>query len=71
MPPPGTLINPRDERGWSIPRAGTKRRAVYDLIVLGWGGRDVYDTLKITPAAYRRHRQMILNPLPVYKREWK
>jgi hypothetical protein len=27
---------PRDERGWRVPREGTKARAVYDLMICGF-----------------------------------
>lgn len=29
------LRNDRDERGWRVPRAGTRSRAIYDMLILG------------------------------------
>jgi hypothetical protein len=31
----GQPMNPRDDRGWMIPRPGTKRRQIYDALVRG------------------------------------
>jgi hypothetical protein len=31
----GQPMNPRDDRGWMIPRPGTKRRQIYDAMVAG------------------------------------
>ena len=31
----GQIVNPRDERGWMIPKPGTVRRAVYNALVAG------------------------------------
>lgn len=51
--------NPRDKRGWMVPRAGTMRRRVYDLLVLGKRNKEAYEALGISYEAYRKHRRFI------------
>lgn len=33
--PHGLNVRPRDDRGWRVPMAGSKSRAVYDLMLQG------------------------------------
>jgi FixJ family two-component response regulator len=55
----GQTANPRDERGWMVPRTGTKRRAVYDLLVVGKRRKDICAAVGITKTAYKKHRAYI------------
>jgi hypothetical protein len=36
---------PRDERGWRVPKSGTLRRRVYDLMVEGKGISEIADAV--------------------------
>lgn len=56
----GQKINPRDERGWMIPREGTIRRKIYDLMVQGKRGKAIWATIGISHASFVTHRQCIL-----------
>lgn len=56
----GQTVNPRDERGWMIPRAGTVRRKIYDLMVQGKEGKEIWQKLGLTHATYVTHRQNIV-----------
>lgn len=56
----GQIVNPRDERGWMVPREGTTRRRVYDLMVQGKRGREIWVTLNISHTSYVTHRQNII-----------
>lgn len=64
----GQTVNPRDERGWMVPRAGTIRRSVYDALVAGTSYRDVCQSLGISKWSYYGHRDYIMNTAHVYER---
>ena len=36
-----TNLNPRDERGWRVPRKGTKSYEIYHLLVDGWSSGEI------------------------------
>lgn len=55
------IVNPRDERGWKVPRPGTTRRAVYDGLVLGLSLRELADGLGLRYEAARSHKKSIVN----------
>lgn len=55
----GQLMNPRDERGWMIPRPNTVRRKVYDALVAGKKAGDIMSDLGLKKAAYDNHRFFI------------
>ena len=46
----GQCRNPRDERGWRIPRPNTKSRQIYELLVMGATPHEIAAKL-ILPAA--------------------
>jgi hypothetical protein len=52
-------MNPRDERGWMIPRPGTKRRKVYDLLLAGKPASEIMWELDMKRKAYGSHRLFI------------
>lgn len=58
----GQLMNPRDCRGWMIPREGTKRRAVYDALCAGLSRVD----LGLSKAAWDQHRRCIVSAEKVW-----
>ena len=41
----GYKIRQRDERGWRIPRDGTKARRIYDLMVQGYKAKKISEIL--------------------------
>lgn len=51
----GQLVNPRDERGWMIPRQGTIRRSVYNGLVLGLSLWELSEALEISHDAVEAH----------------
>lgn len=53
------VMNPRDERNWMIPRPGTVRRKVYDLLVAGKKTGEIMRELNLTRPAYNSHRHFI------------
>jgi FixJ family two-component response regulator len=55
----GELQNQRDERGWMIPRAGTRRRAVYDALVAGGCASEICATLSLSRRAFDSHKAYI------------
>jgi FixJ family two-component response regulator len=57
----GQTMNPRDERGWMIPRPGTKRRQVYDALVEDRPTDFVMWELELTRKAYYNHRHFIMS----------
>lgn len=61
---PGQIVNPRDERGWMIPREGTVRRRVYDALCAGSNQID-----GMTQRAFSTHKANIVNWPKV--REWR
>lgn len=67
----GQNVSPRDERGWRIPRKGTIRRQVYDLILQGKQGQQIWKPLGISHASYTKHRQNIMRPDHVNKLNYK
>jgi hypothetical protein len=56
----GQLQNERDERGWMIPRAGTRRRAVYDALVLGISAAEICEALSMGRDAFATHKASIV-----------
>lgn len=57
----GQTVNQRDERGWMIPRADTMRRKIYDLMVQGKRGKQIWQKLGISHASYVTQRQNIVS----------
>ena len=57
---PGQLQNPRDARGWMIPREGTRRRAVYDALVAGNSPAEVCAALNMGKRAFDAHKAYIV-----------
>ena len=55
----GQIMNPRDEHNWMIPRPGTKRRQVYDLLIAGKRAGEIMKELNLTRRAYSDHQQRI------------
>lgn len=55
----GQKVNARDERGWMIPRPGTVRRRVYDMMVNGNGAAKIHKALGISYASCIMHQQNI------------
>jgi hypothetical protein len=55
----GQIMNPRDERNWMIPRAGTKRRKVYDALVAGKKAGEIMKDMNLTRGAFNAHRRFI------------
>jgi hypothetical protein len=55
----GQIMNPRDERGWMIPRPNTKRRQVYDALVSGKRAGEIMKELNLSRPAYNSHRYFI------------
>lgn len=55
----GSTMNPRDERGWKIPRPGTKRRRVYDALVAGKRAGEIMRELGLKRKTYGSHRYSI------------
>jgi hypothetical protein len=58
----GQTMNPRDERGWMIPRPGTKRRRVYNLLLAGKPASEIMLELELSRKAYSSHQWFIANP---------
>lgn len=58
---PGEIQNPRDERGWMVPREGTLRRRVYDAMVAGLPTQVASSKLGIPASHYRAYRQCIVS----------
>lgn len=56
----GQLQNARDERGWMIPRAGTRRRAVYDALVAGVDAAEICASLSMGRRAFATHKASIV-----------
>jgi hypothetical protein len=59
----GTIVNPRDKRGWQIPRAGSLRRQVYELLIIGARRAKICSDLGISIPAYRSHHRHITAPI--------
>jgi hypothetical protein len=57
----GSTMNPRDERGWMIPRPGTKRRKVYNALVEGKKAGEIMKELGLHRKAYSSHQYFIAN----------
>jgi FixJ family two-component response regulator len=57
----GQTMNPRDERGWMIPRPGTKRRQVYDALIAGTKAGKTILAMGLTRKAYDNHRHFIMS----------
>lgn len=55
----GQLMNPRDERGWMIPRQNTKRRQVYDALKAGKRPIEIMKELNLSRPAFNSHRHFI------------
>jgi hypothetical protein len=55
----GQLQNERDERGWMIPREGTRRRAVYDALILGKDATAICESLSMGLGAFATHKAYI------------
>jgi hypothetical protein len=55
----GQVMNPRDERGWMIPRPNTKRRKVYDALVAGKRAGEIMRELGMKRKTYGSHRLFI------------
>ena len=55
----GQTVNPRDERGWMIPRLGTARRQVYDLMAQGKSVKEICTILNTPKYSVVVHRQNI------------
>lgn len=63
-------IRPIDERGWIVPREGTKFREVYSLMINGLGSGDIANVFPLTsPNVIRQMVHRIKNPrrLPSHK----
>jgi hypothetical protein len=59
----GQLMNPRDERGWMIPRPGTKRRQIYDAMVAGDRPLKIMWDMGFMPrGTFNNHRYAITKP---------
>jgi hypothetical protein len=48
-----TASNPRDKRGWRIPRNGTKSRKIYDMLVAGKKPFEIIKELGMTDSTIR------------------
>lgn len=59
----GQIMNPRDARGWMIPRIGTKRRKVYDMLVDGRKPSEIMGVLDLSRPAFNSHRHFITSPV--------
>lgn len=57
----GQLVNPRDGRGWKIPKEGTIRRGVYNGLVLGLSAQEIATGLRISRKAVLAHKASIVN----------
>jgi len=57
----GQIMNPRDERGWMIPRPNTKRRQVYEALVEGRKAGQTIKAMGLTRKAYDNHRHFIVS----------
>jgi DNA-binding CsgD family transcriptional regulator len=55
----GQVMNPRDVRGWMIPRPNTKRRQVYDRLVAGKKAGEIMQELGLSRPAFNSHRYFI------------
>jgi hypothetical protein len=55
----GELQNERDERGWMIPREGTRRRAVYDGMIAGKDADVICESLSMRRTAFKAHAAYI------------
>jgi len=55
----GEVMNPRDERGWMVPRHATKRRQVYDMLVAGRRPFEIMYVLELSRPAFNNHRHFI------------
>jgi len=55
----GQTVNVRDERGWMIPRAGTVRLRVYNMMVQGKGVAEIHKALRISYAVCLMHQRHI------------
>lgn len=55
----GQHVNKRDERGWMIPRPGTVRRRVYDLLIAGKDVGSIHKALGISYASCVMHKRNI------------
>jgi hypothetical protein len=55
----GHVMNPRDERGWMIPRPNTKRRKIYDALVAGKKAGEIMRELGMSRKAYSSHQNII------------
>lgn len=58
----GQNVSPRDERGWRIPRAGTIRRRIYDMLVEGKKPRQIHKAVGISYICCVMHQQHIKTP---------
>lgn len=55
----GQIMNPRDERGWMIPRPNTKRRQVYDALKAGKRPIEIMKEMHLSRPAFNSHRHFI------------
>lgn len=58
----GQNVNPRDERGWRIPRPGTVRRRVYEMMLAGKSVPQITKALDISYICCCMHQQHIKKP---------
>ncbi|MCK1541425.1 hypothetical protein IVB12_05390 [Bradyrhizobium sp. 179] len=63
----GQLQNQRDERGWMIPREGTRRRAVYEALVAGKTASEICEALLMGRSAFATHKAYIVRWQKVHR----
>ena len=67
----GENQNPRDQRGWMIPKEGTIRRKVYDLMVMGFTPQHICEELHMSKVLFAVNRHYIQNADRVNARQLK
>lgn len=65
----GQLTNPRDDRGWMIPKPGTIRRKVYDLLVAGRNQFEICGELGMSRVNFAVNKHYIEHSEQVNARE--
>jgi hypothetical protein len=58
----GTKLNLRNEKGWSIPKPGTLRRKVYDMLMEGLSVKAIADRMKWSKRYAEQVIYIIRNP---------
>lgn len=55
------MTSPRDERGWIIPREGTKSRHIYELLLLGYKSGEIIRLYRCSTKAESSIRVLVFN----------